>query len=108
MSHPIEEWRLGAHLPSLGLEPVGLDISFKSDAWPVRREAYGRHHCRVTGTKRSVTVLELLELESWVGLDLGFKVRTRIGAGYREEQTSGVQISYLQASYGSLLYMYTY
>jgi len=36
-----EEYRRGAHLPFLGLEPAGGLTTEVCDAWPVRRQTYG-------------------------------------------------------------------
>ena len=39
--HTHEECMWGAHLPSVGLEPVGGQTTEVSDAWPVRHQTYG-------------------------------------------------------------------
>ena len=38
---PLQGCRRGAHLPSLGREPVGGWTTKVCDAWPVRRQTYG-------------------------------------------------------------------
>ena len=48
---PHEECRCDAHLPFLGPEPVGGEITEFCDAWPVRCQTYGYLSSRRTSPR---------------------------------------------------------